>query len=183
MYILWHYDCCMLAGLQRHQRRDCNGYEQRLSWCWTEEAAPWITQQLGLLSFRIAGVVLCIAVCWCWQCLLTVGGKWLPHTVTQLDVTTWHDAVDRPRIFYTTHNAGQQHCKHQSNSGPASVFTAWNCTGSFCSLFTENWCLFALKIVYSNKLRSLVPTLCSSRTVMLHKLRQGFVITVVKQGM
>jgi len=26
--------------------------------------------------------------CWCWQCLLTVGGNLLPHIVTSLDVTT-----------------------------------------------------------------------------------------------
>jgi hypothetical protein len=30
---------------------------------WTEEAAPWISQQLGLLVFHIAGTVLCIALC------------------------------------------------------------------------------------------------------------------------
>jgi len=29
----------------------------------------------------------------------------------------WHDAVDRPRTFYTLQKAGQQHCKHQSDSG------------------------------------------------------------------
>jgi len=28
----------------------------------------------------------------------------------------WHDAVDRPRTFYTLQNARQQHCK-QSDSG------------------------------------------------------------------
>ena len=28
--------------------------------------------------------------------LLTVGGNLLPHPVTPLDVTTWHDAVDTP---------------------------------------------------------------------------------------
>jgi len=29
----------------------------------------------------------------------------------------WHDAVDRPRTFYTQQNARQQHWKHQSDSG------------------------------------------------------------------
>jgi len=29
----------------------------------------------------------------------------------------WHDAVDRPRTFYTLQNATQQHYKHQSDSG------------------------------------------------------------------
>jgi len=29
----------------------------------------------------------------------------------------WHDAVDRPRTFYTLQNACQQHYKHHSDSG------------------------------------------------------------------
>jgi len=103
--------------MKRHQRRACCGYEQRLPWCQTEEAAPWISQQLGLLVFHIAGTVLCIALCWCWQYLLTVGGNWLPHIVIELDVTLWHGAVDRPRTFYKLQNATQQHCQHQSDSG------------------------------------------------------------------
>jgi len=70
------------------QRRDCCCYEQRLPWWWTEEAAPWISQQLGLSVFHIAGVVLGIALYWCWQCLLTVGGNLLLYIVTTLDVTT-----------------------------------------------------------------------------------------------
>jgi len=78
----------MLVDLNRHQRIVYCGYEQRLPWCWTEEAAAWISQQLVLLVFHIAGMVLCIALCWCWQCLLTEGGNLLPHTVTTLDVTT-----------------------------------------------------------------------------------------------
>ena len=78
----------MLVGLERHQRRNCSGYEQRLPWCWTEEAEPWISQQLGLLVFHIACMVLGIALCWYWQCLLMVGGKLLPHIVTPLDITT-----------------------------------------------------------------------------------------------
>jgi len=28
----------------------------------------------------------------------------------------WHDAVDRPRTYYTLKNACQEHCKHQSDS-------------------------------------------------------------------
>jgi len=53
MYIVLH-DCCILAGLERHQRRDYCCCEQRLPLCWTEVAAPWISQQLGLLLFHIA---------------------------------------------------------------------------------------------------------------------------------
>ena len=89
----------MLAGLERQQGRVCCGYEQRLPWCWTEEAAPWISQQLGLLVFHIACMVLCIALCWCWQCLLTVGGNLLPHTVTPLDVTTVAWCCRQTQVF------------------------------------------------------------------------------------
>jgi len=29
----------------------------------------------------------------------------------------WHDAVDRPRTFYTLQNARQEPCKHRSDRG------------------------------------------------------------------
>jgi len=107
----------MLAGLDRHHTIDCCFYEQRLPWCWTDDAAPWISQQLGLLLLHIAGMVLCIAQCCCWQCLLTVGGNLLPHSVTPLDVTTWHNAADSLGTFYTLQNVGHQHRRQQSYSG------------------------------------------------------------------
>ena len=53
----------MLAGLERHQKQHCCGYEQRLLRCWTEEVASWIPQRLGLLVFHSAGTVLVIALC------------------------------------------------------------------------------------------------------------------------
>jgi hypothetical protein len=62
-------------------------------------------------------MVLSFAVCCYWQCLRTVGGNLLPHTVTPLDVTTLHNAADKLRTFYTLQNACQQHCKHHSDSG------------------------------------------------------------------
>ena len=62
LYVGLHYDCCMLAGLERQQWRDYCDYEQRLPWCRTEEAAPWISQQLGLLVFHIA-VLFCVLHC------------------------------------------------------------------------------------------------------------------------
>jgi len=52
----------MLADLKRHQRSVCCCCEQRLPWCWTEEAAPWISQQLGLLVFHIT-VWFCVLHC------------------------------------------------------------------------------------------------------------------------
>ena len=89
--------------------------------CWQdcrdirEETAVAVNK--GCLDITTAGIVgvsywctvLCVALCWCWQCLLTVGGNLLPHTVTPLDVTTWHGAVDRPRTFYTLQNSHQEH--------------------------------------------------------------------------
>jgi len=59
---LWRSDCCMLAGLERHQRLGCCSCEQKLPWCWTEEAALWISQQLGLLLLHIA-VWFCVLHC------------------------------------------------------------------------------------------------------------------------
>jgi len=111
----WYYDFCILADMKRQQAavamnkgsHDVGLRKQNLA----------VSQQLGLLVFRIAGMVLCIALCWCWQCLLTVGGNLLPHTVTPWDVTTWHNAADRLRTFYTLLNAHQQLCKHHSDSG------------------------------------------------------------------
>ena len=115
LYIAWRYDFCMLAGLESHHRRYCCGYVQCLPWCCTEEVAPWISQQMGLLIFHIACVVLGITMCWCCQCLLTVGGNLLPHTVTPF--RCWHDGVDRPSMVYTLQNACQEHCRHHSDSG------------------------------------------------------------------
>jgi len=101
----------------RHKREDCCGYakgchdvglrKQHLgchnSWdCWCFTLLVWFC------------VLHCVGV---GSALLTVGGNWLPHTVTPLDVTTRYDAVDRPRTFYTLQNARQQHCIRHSDSG------------------------------------------------------------------
>ena len=43
---------------------------------------------MGLLVFHIVCMILSIALCWCWQSLLTVGGNLLPHIETALDITT-----------------------------------------------------------------------------------------------
>jgi len=86
---LW---CC----LARHQKWICFAYEQRLPWCWIEETASWILQELELLIIHISCMVLCIALCGCWQCFLTS--------------PLWHNAVDTFRRFYTLQNVGQDHC-------------------------------------------------------------------------
>ena len=76
----------MLAGLGRHQR---------LLWLWTKASVmlDWGSSTLDITTAGIVGtsyccMVLCTALCRCWQCLLTVGGNLLLHTVTSLDVTT-----------------------------------------------------------------------------------------------
>ena len=116
---------------------DCCGYEQRLPWWWTEEAAPWISQQLGLLVSHIVGTVLCIALCCCcWQCLLTVGENWLPHTVTSLDVTI---------VAWCCRQT--QNVLHLAECPPGALqisqwqWTTWHCTGRYSSLFTAENCL------------------------------------------
>ena len=134
----------MLAGLERHQTMDCCGYEQRLPWCWTEEAAHWISQQLELLVFHIAGVVWGIALCWCWQCLLTVGGNLLPHIVTTLDVTTvsWLCRQSQDALQPAEHPPSAQLTLEWQCT--ASVFTMWHCSGRYNSLkvsVLSCWCL------------------------------------------
>ena len=122
--------------MRRHQRRDCCCYEQRLPWCWAEEAAPWISQQLGLLVLHIASTVLGIALC-----LLTVGGNLLPYTVTPLDVPTvaWCCRQSQDVL----HPAEWQPAALQTSQWQwtARVFTTWHCTGSSSSLFTADKCL------------------------------------------
>jgi len=82
-----------------------------------QEAAPWMSQQPGLLALHIVCGVLCIALCWCWQCLLTVGGNLLPHTVTPLDVTTVAWCCRQTQDVLHLAECQQQHCKHHSDSG------------------------------------------------------------------
>ena len=130
----------MLAGMKSHQIRVYCGCEQRQPWCWTEEAAPWISQQLGLLVFHIAGVVLCIVLCWCWECLLTVGGNLLPHIVTPLDVTTVAWCCRQTQ--YVLHPAECPTAALQTSQWQwtASVFTTWYSKGSYSSLCAEVFC-------------------------------------------
>ena len=101
--------------------------DTRLLQLWTKAAMmlDWGSSTLDITTAGIVGVsywctVLCVALCWCSQCLLTVGGNWLLHTVTPLDVSTvvWccrqtQDVLHRaecPRSLV-------QQCKHQSDSG------------------------------------------------------------------
>ena len=131
----------MLAGLERHQRRDCCGYEKRQPWCWPEEAAPCILQEQGLVALHIAGIVWGISVCWFWQCLLTFDGNLLSHSVTILDVTTaaWCCRQTQDVLHPTECPRGALQTSEWQWT--ASVFTTWYCTGSVGSLFTVELCL------------------------------------------
>ena len=129
----------MLADLKKYQRRDYFRCVQSLPWRWTEVAAPWISQQLGLLVLHIAGVVLCIALCCCGQCLLTVGGNLLPHTVTPCDVTTvaWCCRQTQGFLHPAEWLPGTQQTEWQWTT---RGFTTWHCTGRCSSLFTADKC-------------------------------------------
>jgi hypothetical protein len=127
----------MLVGTERHQRRDCCGYEQRLPWCWTKEAAPWI-EELGLLVFHIASKVLVIVLYWCWQCLLTFDGNLLPHIVTPLNVTTVAWCCRRNQDGLYSAECPPAALQTLERQWTASVFTTWYFTGSCSSLFPAN---------------------------------------------
>ena len=103
--------------MKRHQTTDCCCCEQKLPWWWTEETEFCGITRAGIDGISCCCVVLCIALCLCWQCILMVSGNLLPHIVTPWDVTTLHNAADKLRTFYTLLNACQQHCKHHSDSG------------------------------------------------------------------
>ena len=133
----------MLAGLDRHQRWVCCGCIQRLPWCWTEEAAPWKSQQLAqLLILHIVGTVSCIALCWCWQYLLMVGGNLLSHIVTPLDVTTVAWCCRQTQDVLHTAECQQQSYKHHCDSGQqVSSIPVIALEDTYNCLFTDKLCL------------------------------------------
>jgi hypothetical protein len=164
----------MLAGLQRLERKDCCGYEQRVLWCWTEEGLLWLWAKGTMVLewgrtavamskgyygvrmrkrhlsyhdgwdcflFHIACMVSGIALCWCWQCLLTVGGNLLPHMVTPFDVTTvsWCFRQTQDVLYPAECKPALQTSEWQWTAG---VFTTWHCTGRYSSLKVSvfsNW--------------------------------------------
>jgi len=113
----------------------------RLPWCWTEEEAPWISQQLGFLVFHIPGTVMGIALCWSCRCLRKVGGNLLPHIVRALDVTTVVLCCRQAQDRSTPHRMLTASLQTSEWQWIASVFTTWHCTGRYNNLCTADKCL------------------------------------------
>ena len=114
--------------------------EYSLVWLRTKPAMMlvWGSSTLEITTAGIVGMVLCIALCWCWQCLLTVGGNLLSHIVTPLDVTTvaWCCRQTQDLLHPTECPRGTLQTSQWQWT--ASVFTAWHCTGRYSRLFTED---------------------------------------------
>ena len=124
----------MLAGLERHKRLDCCSCKQRLPWCWTEEAAPWISQELGLLVFHIAlqfCIVLVLAV--------LTDGRWKLAVTYCNTIRCQHMAQCCRQTGDFVHPAECRPAALQTSmwQWTASVFTPSHCTACCNSLFTE----------------------------------------------
>ena len=89
-------------------------------------------------AFYVACMILDIALCWCWQCLLTVGWHLLPHTVTPLDIITVAWRCRQTQDVLQPAECPQGTLQSSEWQWTASVFTAWYCTGSCSSLFTAD---------------------------------------------
>jgi len=104
----------------RHEETSDN----RLLLLWRKAAMmlDWGRSTLDITTTGIVGIshccmVLGFALCWCCQCLLTVGGNLLPHILTPLDVTTVAWCCRQTQDVLHPAECQQQHCKHQSGSG------------------------------------------------------------------
>jgi len=95
----------------------------------------------GMVGTAYCCMVLCVALRWCGQCLLKVGGNLLPHTVTPCDVITWHNAAESLGKFYALAEGPPAALQSSELQWTASVFSAWYYIGSSCSLFNEDNCL------------------------------------------
>jgi len=93
--------------------------KKRLLLLWTKAAMmlDWGSGTLDITTAGIVGMLLGIALCWCWQWLLTVGGYWLPHTVTPVDVTTVAWCCRQTKDVLHPAECPQRHGKHRSDSG------------------------------------------------------------------
>jgi len=115
----------LYVGRHGETQKNCCYCEQMLPWRWTEDAASWISQSLGLLVFRIDCEFLAVAPFCYWQCLLTVGGNLLPHTVTPLDVTTVAWCCRQTQDFLQSAESPTAALQTSQWQWTASVFTLW----------------------------------------------------------
>jgi hypothetical protein len=122
--------------------------ERSLLWLWTKAAImlDWVSSTLDITTDGIFGISYCcmvlgIALCWCWQCLLKVCGNLLPHTVTPLDVTTVAWCCRQTQDVLHTAECQPGALQVSEWQWTASVFTTWHCTGSYSHQFTADNCL------------------------------------------
>jgi hypothetical protein len=85
-------------------------------------------------------VVVCIVLCWCWQCLLTVGRNLLPRIVTTLDISTVAWCCRQTQDVLQPAECPPAALKTEWQ-WTAGVFTNWYSKGSSYSLCTEVYCL------------------------------------------
>jgi hypothetical protein len=95
--------------------------------CWS---STFDITRPGIVGTSYCWYVLRIAMCWYWQCVLTVGGKLLPYIVTTLDVTTvaWcfrqtQEVLNPAEWTSVTLQTWEWHLT-------ARFFTPWHCKGS-----------------------------------------------------
>ena len=146
-YCIYCKLCDIMIAVCWQEWRDIRE-EMLLLWAKAVMMLDWGSSTLDITTAGIVGIsycctVLCIALCWCWQCLLTVGANLLPYILTPLVVTTvpWccrqtqdvlHPAECQPAALQTSESQWKE-----------CVITKWICTGGSCSVFTADKCLHA----------------------------------------
>ena len=115
-------------------------------------------------------MVLVIALCWCWQCLLTVCGNLLPHIVTPLDVTIVAWCCRQTQDVLQPAECQQQQYRHQRDSGQH--------VSSLPDVVQEVAAICLLKIGVLSCLRPITHYHCSHSVLLqnlaLHKLGQVY---------
>ena len=138
----------------------------------------------GIVGISIAGMVLCIALCWCWQCLLTVGGNLLPHIVAPLDATTvaWCCRQTQDLLHPTEWPPGT--LQISQSQWTEIVITTWHCIGESCSVFTADKSLHACCLYWTGVTDNVSnDTVQHFRSVQFHAspccISQWFLVNVV----
>jgi hypothetical protein len=129
----------MLAYLKRHKK--C----LLLLWTKATTMLDWGSSSLDITTAGIVGLSYCcmvlgIVLCWCCHCLLTVGGNWLPHAVTPLDVTTVVWCCGETKDVVLTAECYPAALQTSEWQWTARVNTVWQGTESSGSPFSANKC-------------------------------------------